>query len=193
MFDYLKAILVESSPLKVTVEVHGIGYRIWVPIHMQLPQAGSLITLYVSPVIREDSHQLFGFLTRLERDFFELLITISGVGPKTALCLMGHLNLSDLHAAILEGNSHLLSKTPGIGKKTAERLIIELRDKVKTLNLPISSTKNSNQQLQNDALNALIHLGYSSTQAQKAIKTVLNQLEKETDLGQLITAALKQI
>lgn len=193
MFDYLKAILVESKPLKVTVEVNGIGYRIWVPIHIRLPQEGSVITLYVSPIIREDSHQLFGFLTRLERDFFELLITISGIGPKIALCLMGHLDLSDLHAAILQGNVEILSKTPGIGKKTAERLIIELRDKVKTLNPPLSSTKNNNQQMQNDALSALIHLGYPSNQAQKAIKTVLDQLEKEPDLGQLITSALKHI
>ncbi|PWU14157.1 MAG: Holliday junction branch migration protein RuvA [Chlamydiae bacterium] len=191
MFDYLKATLIESSPLKVTVEVHGIGYRIWVPIHIQLPQKGCLITLYVSPIIREDSHQLFGFLTRLERDFFELLITISGVGPKIALCLMGHLELPDLHTAILQGNIQVLSKTPGIGKKTAERLIIELRDKVKTLNLPISSTNNNNQ-MQSDALSALIHLGYPSIQAQKAIKVVLDQL-KEPDLGQLITAALKHI
>ncbi|MEK7339591.1 MAG: Holliday junction branch migration protein RuvA [Candidatus Rhabdochlamydia sp.] len=191
MFDYLKATLIESSPLKVIVEVHGIGYRIWVPIHIQLPQKGCVITLYVSPIIREDSHQLFGFLTRLERDFFELLITISGVGPKLALCLMGHLELPDLHAAILQGNVQVLSKTPGIGKKTAERLIIELRDKVKTLNLPISSTNNNNQ-MQSDALSALVHLGYPSIQAQKAIKVVLDQL-KEPDLGQLITAALKQI
>lgn len=192
MFDYIKATLIESRPLKVTVEVHGIGYRIWVPIHIKLPQVGCLITLYVSPVIREDSHQLFGFLTRLERDFFELLITISGIGPKIALCLMGHLELPDLHAAISQGNIQVLSKTPGIGKKTAERLIIELRDKVKALNLPISSTNNTNQ-MQNDALSALIHLGYPSIQAQKAIKTVLNQSEKEPDLGQLITAALKHI
>ena len=104
---------------------------------------------------------------------------------------MGHLELPDLHAAILQGNVQVLSKTPGIGKKTAERLIIELRDKVKTLNLPISSTNNN--QMQSDALSALIHLGYPSIQAQKAIKTVLNQLKDEPDLGQLITEALKQI
>lgn len=191
MFDYFKATLIESSPLKITVEVHGIGYRIWVPVHIQLPQVGSPITLYISPVIREDSHQLFGFLTRLERDFFELLITISGIGPKIALCLMGHLDISDLHRAILQGNAQVLSKTPGIGKKTAERLIIELRDKVK--NLPIPSTQTSHQQTQSDALSALVHLGYPSSQAQRAIKTVLPQLEKEPDLGQLITAALKHI
>jgi Holliday junction DNA helicase RuvA len=147
--------------------------------------------VYVSPVIREDSHQLFGFLTRLERDFFELLITISGIGPKIALCLMGHLDVSDLHNAILQSNVQLLSKTPGIGKKTAERLIIELRDKVK--NLPIPAMQNSNQQMQSDALSALVHLGYPSHQAQRAIKTVLDHLEKEPDLGQLITAALKHI
>lgn len=191
MFDYIKATLIESSPLKVTVEAHGIGYRIWVPIHIKLPQKGYLVTLYVSPIIREDSHQLFGFLTRLERDFFELLITISGVGPKIALCLMGHLELPDLHAAILQGNAQVLSKTPGIGRKTAERLIIELRDKVKNLNLAIPSTNNN--QIQSDALSALIHLGYPSIQAQKAIKTVLSQSEKEPDLGQLITSALKHI
>ena len=191
MFDYFKATLIESSPLKITVEVHGIGYRVWVPVHIQLPQVGSLMTLYVSPIIREDSHQLFGFLTRLERDFFEILITISGVGPKIALCLMGHLDLPDLHAAILQGNIQLLAKTPGIGKKTAERIIIELRDKVKTL--PIPSTQNSNQQMQNDALSALIHLGYPSAQAQRAVKTVLDQLKQEPDLGQLITAALKHV
>ena len=191
MFDYIKATLIESSPLKVTLEVYGIGYRIWVPSHIKLPQKGDLMTLYIAPIVREDSHQLFGFLTRLERDFFELLIPISGVGPKIALCLMGHLELPDLHAAILQGNVQVLSKTPGIGKKTAERLIIELRDKVKTLNLPISSTNNN--QMQSDALSALIHLGYPSIQAQKAIKTVLNQLKDEPDLGQLITEALKQI
>ena len=141
---------------------------------------------------------LSGFLNRKERDFFEKLSDVSGIGPKTALSLIGHMDSSALEEAISSANIFLLSKVPGIGKKTAERLIVELKDKIKTGfkgDLPsVNGTEvKEEDNTVSDALNALMNLGYNTMQAQKAIKKALEHTGETPELSKLITTALKGI
>ncbi len=198
MFEYIKGVLTQASPVKVTLETHGVGYLLFIPFnnYSRLPKIGTELTLYVSTVIREDSHKSYGFLTSEQRDLFECLIEVSGIGPKTGLALLGHMEIDDLQFAIAQSNTPAICKIPGIGKKTAERLVVELRDKVtkfgdKTSAHPLSSS--AGKGVIGDAISALINLGYNPAQAQKAIKTAIGKSEEEPELAKLITTALRCI
>ena len=196
MMEYIKGILTDSSPLKTIIEAGGIGYCIHIPLsnYSKLPKLGSMVCLYLKTVIREDSHKNYGFLTIEERDLFETLIDVSGIGPKTALSLLGHLAPSDLQMAISSSDITGICKVPGIGKKTAERLIVEMRDKVQKKDFPsLPSLIKSEKAVANDALSALVNLGYQPIQAQKAIKLILDQKTEEPNLSELITLALKKL
>lgn len=200
MFEYIKGILTQASPIKVTLETHGVGYLLFIPLnnYAKLPPLGSNATLYVASVIREDSHKNYGFLTSSERDLFLNLIEASGIGPKTAIALLGHMEIHDLQFAIAQANTSVICKIPGIGKKTAERLIIELKDKLhlqgkKSLPEQTLQPKEASQTLIADAISALINLGYHPLAAQKAIQTTLKDLPEPPDLAKLITSALRCI
>lgn len=197
MWAYVKGILIESSPQHAIIEVGGIGYKILIPVHLfsKLPQIGEVVCLQTSFIVRELSHTLYGFLTHEERDLFEVLMTVSGVGPKLGLCLIGHLPCKELQRAIKHQEITVLCKIPGIGKKTAERLIIELRDKVGHVDLPEpTATLNSSQsQKISDAMGALINLGYNQQTAQKAIKSALKEIDESADLATIITYALQKV
>lgn len=187
--DYVRGLLTDSSPHQATIEVMGLGLRIFIPVNAfdKLPACGKETLLYISTIIREDSHRYYGFLTKRERNFFEVLIDISGVGPKIALALLGHLSLDDLALAVHHGNAKGFSNIPGIGKKIAERLIIELRDKIK--DFPPSAPSG----ISSDAINALINLGQNPLDAQRAVALVLEQKAgQQTPLSELISLALKQ-
>lgn len=199
MFEYIKGILVSITPSQAVVDVQGVGYLIHIPLNAfsSAPPIGSEALFYISPVIREDSHRNFGFLTQEERNLFEKISAVSGIGPKTALALIGHIDSLALESAITTANAALLAKIPGIGKKTAERLIVELRDKVlkglKKMPTPLPSKKSLSSQdtLQNDALSALMNLGYNSLQAQQAIQKALTHFSEEPpELSALIRTAL---
>lgn len=200
MFEYIKGTLAALQPHKAVVDVNGIGYFLHTPLSAfsAMPPIGKEITFYISSVIREDSHKNFGFLSVEERDLFEKISAVSGIGPKTALALIGHLDAQALESAITTANSTLLSKIPGIGKKTAERLIVELRDKVlkelKKSPLPTTPQKGLSEEDQtvNDALSALMNLGYNSLQAQQAIKKVLAESKNAPELSTLIRLALSK-
>lgn len=192
MFEYIRGKLTVATPERATIEVGGLGYRLHIPFncYTKLPAIGKEVLLFVYAHIREDSHRYFGFLTEQERDLFEQLNAISGVGPKTALALIGHMELAELHLAISQKNAMRLCKIPGIGKKTAERLLIELKDRVQKIpSLPISSVN----KVADDAVGALINLGYPLPRCQRAIKQVLDSQEKSLELAELITLALRQI
>ncbi len=197
MIEYIQGILTEASPLKTVIEAGGIGYKILIPLsnYSKLPPIGEKLRLFISVVIREDAHRYFGFLTFAERDLFETLIEISGIGPKTALALLGHIEASDLQIAISQSDLTSICKVPGIGKKTAERLIVEMRDKVqKNPSFTGETTQvSSDSSLLGDALRALVHLGYQPMQAQKALAAVNKETEGPRDLGKLITSALKKL
>ncbi|MBX9924595.1 MAG: Holliday junction branch migration protein RuvA [Rhabdochlamydiaceae bacterium] len=197
MIEYIKGILVESSPLKTIIEAAGIGHAILTPIssYSKLPSIGEKICLFISTVIREDSHKHYGFLTAEERDLFETLIEVSGIGPKTALALLGHLEAADLQIAISQSDLSSICKVPGIGKKTAERLIVEMRDRFQKNSIlftAVSSSKDT-PSFTADALRALVNLGYQPLQAQKAIQSALKENQEESDLGKLITSALRKL
>lgn len=191
MFEYITGKLTEATLSKIVIETHGIGYQIFIPVnnYAKLPAIGSQITCYITTVIREDSHKSYGFLGRSQRALFEMLIEISGIGPKIGLALIGHMEVEDFQFAITQGHVAAICKIPGIGKKTAERLIIELRDRI--LKSPVVAP--SNAPLATDAISALIHLGYHAVQAQKAVQTALNRGSSTSSLPQLITAALRCI
>jgi Holliday junction DNA helicase RuvA len=201
MLTYIKGILTQSCTHHVTLETHGIGYKIHIPIHLYsgLPPLQSEMKLHTSFIIREYSQALYGFLSPNERDFFEQLLEVSGIGPKLALSLIGHLPLPDLAKAIAENNIAHLCKVPGIGKKTAERLIIELRNKIQhptpytSADLSLESSNDPRSQAINDAMSALINLGYNQMTAQKAIKKSMQDLSDTVTLAELITAALKSV
>lgn len=201
MYAYIKGQLQHADAQYAVLETNGVGYKVFIPgnLFSKLPHMGETIILYTSFVVRELSQTLYGFLTVNERDLFEVLLNITGIGPKTALSIIGHLSLQDLQGAILSGDIYTISKVPGIGKKTAERLIVEMRDKAASLltpdpsNLAVHSICDPQSRQVRDALSALTNLGYNQTVAQKAIKKTLSDLPDGIDLATLITTALKHV
>jgi len=173
MIGRLTGILLEKHPPQVLLDVQGVGYEVDVPMSTfyDLPAIGVQTTLYTHLVIREDMHLLFGFATESERQTFRQLVKISGVGARTALALLSGLSVSDLHHAVATQDSARLIRVPGIGKKTAERLLLELRDKLDAtvINLDQTLSTPSND---SDILNALLSLGYNDREANWAIKQI---------------------
>ena len=195
MYESIVGILKEKEPLKAIVETGGIGYRLSIPLncYTHLPPLNNSVHFFLSQIVREDAHTLYAFLHKEERDLFEVLIHISGIGPKTALAIVGHMELEALYRAISASDIRLLSKIPGIGKKTAERLVIEMRDKLKGQGKGASLSLAAGGGLIGDAVNALLNLGYHPIHAQKAVEAVLVERKGESDLGQIIAAALQKI
>lgn len=185
MYEYIKGKLIEASAIYAVIETNGIGYKILIPVNLSL-QLGKETILYTSWVVRENSSQLFGFADKEERNLFELLISFSGIGPKTGLSIIGHLNKNDLQQAVLSNNISQLTKIPGIGKKTAERLLVDLKGRFDN-----SSPSFAPSQKIQDATFALINLGYSQELAYQAVKNALNEISADSDLSTIIAAALK--
>lgn len=195
MYDYIKGTLKRTSPISVTVEASGIGYLVHIPASLfgNLPSLGSEVLLYVTLVVREDSHTLYGFLSLEERNLFEKVTAVSGIGPKIGMSLIGHLTIEKLQSAIHQNDIEAITCVPGIGKKIAQRLIMELQDKFAKLPAQFAIKTNSKTEKIVDAMNALIHLGYNQQIAQKAIKKTLDSHPESIDLPTLITQSLKNI
>jgi holliday junction DNA helicase RuvA len=200
MFAYIKGMLVSANPSYAVVDVNGIGYAIYIPCRIlgELPAPGQNVHLYTTFVVREASHALYGFLSSQERDLFELLMNVTGVGPKLALSLIGHLTFPELQSAVAHQDLPTLCRVPGVGKKTAERLVVELKDKLPHL-MPLVAASlaipvpDSQSPIAQDAMLALMNLGYNQSTAQKAIKQSLKELPENVDLALLITTALKNV
>ncbi|PSJ18692.1 Holliday junction branch migration protein RuvA [Nitrosomonas supralitoralis] len=172
MIGRLTGILLEKHPPQVLLEVQGVGYEVDVPMSTfyDLPAVGTQVTLYTHLVIREDMHLLFGFATEPERQTFRMLIKISGIGARTALALLSGLSVTDLYRTVNAQDSARLITVPGIGKKTAERLLLELRDKLDSAVL--NSDQAPSSTCEGDILNALLSLGYSNREASWATKQI---------------------
>lgn len=188
--------LVELSPPQVVVLAGGVGYELDLPIsHLaQLPPLGNEVTLFIHQVVREDAHLLFGFVDRAERNCFRQLIKISGIGPRIALALLSTMNSQQLYVAIEEDDANTLCLTPGVGKKMAERMLLELKGKLSNTagiltatGLFANSTQNQDTNIRKDIANALESLGYNN----KEITQVIKQLPKLNDLSQGIKESLK--
>ena len=195
MIITLEGLLVSATPLEAILEIGGIGYEVHVPVTTteKLPQIGKKVKLHTHVVYREDSQTLYGFHSAEERNFFRTLIAkVSGVGPKVALSIMSKLALPVLKSAILNGDVVLLAKSPGIGKKTAERLVIEMKDKIipssgESSLAPLSLTNGKNPVSPiNDAVIALTTLGYKLPDADKAVRKAHLQLGAEATTEELI-------
>ena len=187
MIGRLTGLLIEKRPPTVVVEVHGVGYDVDVPMRtfFQIPAIGLPITLQTHLIVREDAHLLFGFATDQERQVFRQLLKITGVGARTALSVLSGMSVSELYQVVLARDGARLTKIPGIGKKTAERLLLELRDK---LNAGIGAAKpGGDAEVRSDALNALLALGYSDKEATHALARVA----PDTPVQDAIRHALK--
>jgi holliday junction DNA helicase RuvA len=176
MIAHLKGTLLEKHPNQVIVETGGVGYDVTVPISTfsALPDVGAEVRLRVHTHVREDAIALFGFLTREEKTMFERLITVSGIGPKLAVTILSGLPTGDLIGAIRAGQVDMLVRIPGVGKKTAERMVLELRDKLGDLGLgaPMSAkpSAESLNALEEDVLSALVNLGCARVAAEAAVR-----------------------
>jgi Holliday junction DNA helicase RuvA len=197
MITFLEGVLVETLPTQVVVAVHGVGYLVHIPLssYDRLPAVGQPIKLLTHLAIREDAHVLYGFATAAERDLFRLLVThVSGIGPKTALDILSGMSVTHFKAAVVAGDAALLAKTKGIGKKTAERIIVELKDKVgiaaawEAASAGHAPTPAEEQA--NDAVLALIALGYKQVDAHKAVKAAAEKVPGAPG-EELVKAALK--
>lgn len=193
MIGRITGILLEKHPPQVLLDVQGIGYEIDVPMSTfyDLPATGVQATLYTHLLIREDVHLLFGFATESERQTFRQLIKITGVGARTALALLSGLSVTDLYRAVGEQDSTRLIRVPGIGKKTAERLLLELRDKLGTtgIDLDQSLSKPTNG---SDILNALLSLGYNDREAGWAIKQIASNATVSDGIRQALQLLSKE-
>ena len=175
--------LLAKHPPQIVVDVHGVGYELDVPMStlFQLPATGSDVTLLTHLIVREDAHQLYGFSTEGERTLFRKLLKISGVGARTSLAVLSGMSVADVKDAVSRQDSARLVKVPGIGKKTAERLLLELKDK---LDVAVVAVQSEGSTGGSDVVNALLALGYSDKEAQFAVKNL--------DAGLSVTEAIRQ-
>lgn len=194
MIYSLRGLVQELTPTFAVVEVNGIGY--YVSLSLQTSHQLKLNTevfLYIQQIIREDAHLLYGFFTKEEKEMFNLLISVNGVGPVSALILLSSLSLSDTASAILSRNSGLIQKVKGIGVKTAERIIVDLRDKVGGFGLSEEKLSNLvNNKIKNEALSALEVLGISRKVSEKIADRILQQ-NPEISIEELVKEILKNI
>jgi holliday junction DNA helicase RuvA len=183
MIAHLRGKLLTKHPNQAIVETHGVGYDvvISVPTFTELPSAGGEVALHVHTHVREDAFNLYGFLRLDEKHLFEKLITVSGIGPTLAIKILSGMRVDEMIGAIRSGDLVRLTKIPGIGKKTAERMVLELRDKLPTTagSLEIHATLAS--PLEDDVLSALVNLGYQRTVAEKALLAVRSQEPQNFD------------
>lgn len=194
MYAYLEGKFTLKNPAQVYVDIHGVGYELNISLntyaHIQNLEQGKLYT-YLQ--IKEDGHTLYGFFDKGEKEMFIQLISVSGVGAATARMMLSHLKPDEVSKAIVQNNVKLLESVKGIGKKTAERLVLELRDKVNKAAIDLTIPSTAGNRLQQDALNALVSLGISRPQAEAAIQKIIQVDSDITNLEELIKNALKAI
>jgi len=196
MIALVRGTLAYKSTDHVIIDVGGVGYRLFIPLSTfySLPETGEA-SLYTHTHVREDALLLYGFLTLEEKDLFGVLIGISGVGPKLAVNILSHIPVADLKNAIAAGDIKRLSGLPGIGKKTAERLVLELKDKVGPVNETLTTagasslTGQSAGDLINDVISALVNLGYKESQARKVLENM--ELAPGVPMEDVLKGALK--
>ncbi|MBW0281324.1 Holliday junction branch migration protein RuvA [Shewanella xiamenensis] len=204
MIGRLRGVLIEKQAPEVLIDVNGVGYELQMPLtsFYELPELNQPTTVYTHFVVREDAQLLYGFITKQERSLFRLLIKANGVGPKLALTILSGMTASEFVGCVERDDIVTLVKLPGVGKKTAERLLVEMRDKLKTL---MEASEGSEREFvlqsnyspapmvnsaEEDAISALISLGYKPPQASKAVSAAFKEgMDSET----LIKAALKSM
>ncbi len=195
MIAYLRGVLAEKEVTRVVVECHGVGYEAAIPLSTfdRLPAEGAEVKLYTHHEVREDAQLLFGFATKPERDMFRLVTTVSGVGPKLALAVLSGLTVGDLQLAVSQGDAKRLAAVKGIGKKTAARIVVELKDKINPIEALANATAETSQEqgaVLRDAMLALAALGFSEDIARAKVKQVLDGEPGLADVETILKRAL---
>ena len=198
MIAHLSGKLLSKQPNQVIVDVNGVGYEVHVPLSTfyELGETGSPVQLRIYTHVREDTIALFGFKSANEKLMFEQVTSISGIGPKLGITILSGMPVDELVAAIRQSNLARLTSIPGIGKKTAERLVVELRDKLaKVVTVPADeqTATHSASQPQEDVISALVNLGYAKASAEKAVQTVVSTSKTEPAFEELLRTALRQL
>lgn len=193
MISFLDGVLVSKSPTEIIVDVHGVGYAVHIPLSTfeKLNGVNQRVKIFTYLHVREDAMQLFGFATEVERELFRQLISISGIGPKIAQGILSGMDVGELKQCIISGDVAALTTIQGVGRKTAERIIVELRDKLgklEELSVPSTSKQVS---IRSEALRALLSLGYTRASAEAALRAVLQET-KDPSLEDLIKQALRR-
>ncbi len=191
MYAFLKGIVAEKQIGYLVLDVNGVGYKVYVPPQVFHVAMNESITLYTSFILRENLQALYGFLEAQSRDVFEILMTLSGIGPKTALCVLGKFDPLQLKQAIDSHDTDLISTVPGIGRKTAQKMMLDLRDRFQRL--PWQAFKESTDPQRHkvqDAVQALMNLGFSQIQSKRAVDRVTEKNEN-LELSEMITQALR--
>jgi holliday junction DNA helicase RuvA len=199
MITFLHGKLAEALPTQITVEVNGVGYELLIPLssYDKLPQPAQEIKILTHLVVREDAHTLYGFMTAAERDLFRLLInTVSGIGPKIALNVLSGISVTAFRGAVANGDVKALSQISGVGKKTAERMLVELKDRIGAAGAwEAASAQRAltpEDQRLNDAVLALMALGFRQIEAHDAVRAAQNTLGKTASLEDLVRACLRK-
>ena len=193
MIAYLRGNLIFKEPGSIIIDVHGVGYGVRVSNHTleRLPATGAECTLYIHHHISDNDQQLFGFAATEERNLFDLLITVKSIGPRLALALLSAMHPRHLVDAIVHQNAALISKSPGIGKKSAERIVLELHDKLGNIASGSGDSSSDLGTLQNETISALEALGYPVSAAQNAVHKVQKEDEAPENVSQFLKKALK--
>ncbi len=194
MITFLHGELVEAHPTGIVVGVNGVGYELTIPLSSfeRLPKRGGRVTILTHLHVREDGMVLYGFMSEEERSLFRLLLGVTGIGPKIAISILSGISPQNFRAAVSQGSAHVLAVVPGIGKKKAERLIVELKDKIDKLEFVAGRPEESQRdRVVDDAARALLALGYTHLEAQKAIQAALQRIGAPEDVERLIREALK--
>ncbi len=192
MIAKISGTLEHKVPGEVIVDVAGVGYHVFIPLNVfyRLPEVGGAISLHIHTHLREDALQLFGFMEQEEKQIFLLLNGVTGIGPKLAINILSGIPVEELARALKEGDQLKLVSIPGVGKKLAERMIVELRDKL--LRVPTAETGRADgSQLTRDAVSALVNLGYRQGEAEKRVREVTGQ--GETTLAEVLKEALRRL
>lgn len=193
MIAWLEGVLLEKQAPSILLNVNGVGYELEAPMttFYELPAVGGTAVLFVHMVVREDAQLLFGFATKQQRELFRSLIKVNGVGPKVALAILSTLSAQELMACMINEDIKQLCKVPGIGNKTAQRLVVEMKDRLEKefgdVALEASASAGGNDR--NDAIAALVALGYKNTDASRVVKTFASDLSSE----ELIRQALRSL
>ena len=194
MIARLTGKLAVKNPDEIVLDVGGVGYQVFIPLSTfyELPERGDALTLQIYTVIRENAFELFGFLSAKEKEVFKLLLSVTKIGPKLAQNILSGVSCDDLTAAIASGDIIKLRGIPGIGQKTAERIILELKDKVPKAQAAGQEAALPGE-LFDDALSALLNLGYKRPNAERAVKRAITEAGRDTHLEEIIRLSLKYI
>jgi Holliday junction DNA helicase RuvA len=199
MIGQLRGLLLSKKPNMLLLDVHGVGYEVFIPLtsFYELPDEGSEVTLKIHTHVREDALILFGFRSQREKAFFLKLISISGIGPKLAIAILSGAQVEELAQALSEGNLGRLTAIPGVGRKTAERLVLELKSQMTSFILPeqaeAAQKESPSQMLEEDILSALTNLGYPRASAEKALAMALRSAECERTFEDILRNTLRRL